>query len=740
MPICATLCEAILNRPLPTSQPPLALWGGTECTINRVSDRYLDQAALSGHDMRPEDLDRFAALGLKALRYPLLWESFARSHDAERLWSWHDERLARLRALGLRPILGLVHHGSGPPATNLLAPDFASGLAAHAAQAARRYPWVQDWTPVNEPLTTARFAALYGHWYPHVRDEAAFWLALVNQIDGVRDAMAEIRAVSPGARLIQTEDLGHAAATPERAEQAAFDNVRRWMSWDMLTGRVTVGHPLWKRLTGMGLEERLCAIASAPCRLDIIGLNHYLTSDRFLDHRLELYPAHLHGESGCGPLADVAAVRVIGDSPGLEGVLRACWDRYRLPIAVTEVHNGCTREEQMRWLMEAWDTALRLRAEGVAIEAVTAWSLLGAHDWDSLLTVNAGHYESGAFDIRGVCPRETALAPMIRAMAAGKTPIHPVLKGKGWWRRDGRLLSSLAASSISVHRSGARPLLITGASGTLGQAFAGACRLRNIPHLLTGRDVLDLHDPAMTGRMLDAVRPWAVVNCAGWVRVDEAERRAADCLAANITGSVQLAEACARRDIHYTCFSSDLVFDGLAGRAYVESDTTAPLSVYGLSKARADVAVQDIEGRALVVRTASFFSPYDSQNFAAHLVVALRSGQPFRAVDDCITSPTYVPDLVRATLDLIIDDETGLWHLVSAGSLSWAAFAYSIGNALDLRTDLIEAVPVDAMAWAARRPRYAPMTSERGLIMPSLASAIERFTAELDSDDQITGG
>ena len=68
-----------------------------------------------------------------------------------------------------------------------------------------------DWTPVNEPLTTARFSALYGHWYPHAVDEATFWLALLNEVEGTCAAMREVRHVNPAARLIQTEDLGQAA-------------------------------------------------------------------------------------------------------------------------------------------------------------------------------------------------------------------------------------------------------------------------------------------------------------------------------------------------------------------------------------------------------------------------------------------------------------------------------------------------------------------------------------------------
>lgn len=387
----------------------------------------------------------------------------------------------------------------------------------------------------------------------------------------------------------------------------------------------------------------------------------------------------------------------------------------------------------MRWLDEAWTTATTLREEGIRIEAVTAWSLFGAFDWDSLLTRNDGHYESGAFDVRGVEPRETAIAPMMRAIAAGARPDHPVLKGRGWWRRPGRLTGqAIEQCAIELpHTRSARPLLIVGATGTLGQAFAGACSLRDIDHRLVGRDIVDLNDATMIADALDRLRPWAVINCAGWVRVDEAEGRADDCFAANFTGCVELATACAQRDIHYSCFSSDLVFDGHGRRTYVESDVPAPLNIYGESKARAEVGVLEAGGRALVIRTASFFSPYDPHNFAMHLVASLRSERAFRAVGDCITSPTYVPDLVRASLDLVIDDECGIWHLTSDGALSWAQFAHTVGKAMDLRTNLIETVSVDEMHWPARRPRHAPMSSERGLIMPSLASAIDRFALQL---------
>lgn len=710
---------------------PLALWGGAECTINRVGDLYRDQFMLSGHMGRADDLDRFASLGISALRYPLLWESFAHSPDPEALWVWHTERLERLRGVGVRPILGLIHHGSGPSHTDLLSPSFVAGLAQHAAAAAHRFPWVQDWTPVNEPLTTARFSALYGHWFPHQRSDRAFWIALLVQIEATVAAMAAIRRSIPDARLIQTEDIGHTGATPERQDQADFDNHRRWASWDMLAGQFRPGHPLWDHVARLELAERFEAVSEANCVPDVLGLNHYLTSDRFLDHRLGLHPPSSHGQCGQGPVADVEAVRACDSHPGLEGAVRACWARYGLPIALTEVHNGCTREEQMRWLVEAWHIAGRVRQEGIAVEALTVWSLLGSHDWNSLLTRFGGHYESGVFDTRSPVPRETALAPLMRVLASGGMPDHPVLAKTGWWRRH---VAAGANDAGSDPRPLNRPILITGATGTLGQAFAGACRLRGIDYVLTDRSQLDVTDTGSIERALEALNPWAVINTAGWVRVDEAEHRPRDCHAANHIGALALANACGAHNIHYTCFSTDLVFDGEASRPYVESDQTAPLSVYGHSKAKADASLA-AAARSLVVRTAAFFSPYDEQNFAWHLVQTLRDGQTFSAASDCFISPTYVPDLVRTTLDLVIDDETGLWHLATCGTASWAQFAVDLADALHLPAERVRFVPAADMGWTARRPRYAPLTSERGVIMPSLAASIDEFATVLRARD-----
>jgi dTDP-4-dehydrorhamnose reductase len=121
---------------------------------------------------------------------------------------------------------------------------FPEKLAEFAHAVSDRYPWITHYTPVNEPLTTARFSGLYGHWYPHGQTDSTFVRALVTQCQGIIRSMAAIRQINPDAQLVQTEDLGKTFSTPLLAYQAEFDNHRRWLSFDLLCGRVDTDHPL----------------------------------------------------------------------------------------------------------------------------------------------------------------------------------------------------------------------------------------------------------------------------------------------------------------------------------------------------------------------------------------------------------------------------------------------------------------------------------------------------------------
>jgi dTDP-4-dehydrorhamnose reductase len=744
----------IMLPPRTSAPPTLELWGGLEPTINRVRDTYYRQLERNGHLGRPGDAERFAGLGIRALRYPVLWEQHAPDgEDAAGTidWAWADERLGRLRTLGVRPIVGLTHHGSGPRHTSLVDPGFATGLARYARQVAERFPWVEDWTPVNEPLTTARFSGLYGVWYPHGRDPRVFARALVTQCRAVQRSMQAIRAVNPAAKLVQTDDLGRIYSTPALAHEAALQNERRWLSFDLLFGRVDRDHPMWSWLLAWDVgEAELEAFLAAPCPPDVIGINHYLTSDRFLDERVERYPtaaplvAHGAGPADAGlAFADVEAARAAPDaSVGVGPRLREAWVRYGRPLAVTECHLGSTRDEQLRWLLETWRSAEALRREGVDVRAVTVWSLLGAFDWNSLVTRETGFYEPGPFDVRGPRPRATALAALSRQLARGDPAEqivrdHPVLEQPGWWRRpdrlfyptaEGRSFHAPAGEGSDMRDRSARPLVITGATGTLGSAFARLCDVRGLPYHALTRQEVELTDPDEVEAAVARLRPWAVVNCAGWVRVDDAEREAAACMRANADAPAALAAACARHGARLVAFSSDLVFDG-ACRAgpYVESDSAAPLGAYGRSKAEMEARVLDALPAALVVRTAAFFGPWDAHNFVTRALRALAAGDPCEAADDQVVSPTYVVDLVHATLDLLIDGERGVWHLANRGAVTWADLARLAARCAGVPAGVVIGRPTRELGLAAPRPRYSALGSERGPVLPTLDDALTRY-------------
>jgi dTDP-4-dehydrorhamnose reductase len=716
----------------------LELWGGTEPTVNRVRDTYFDQIERTGHSNRLDDLDRFGALGIRALRFPVLWERTAPDGPANADWRWADQRLDRLRALDLPPIVGLVHHGSGPRSTSLIDPLFPEKLAEFARAVAERYPWVDRYTPINEPLTTARFSGLYGHWYPHGRDDRTFVRSLLTECRATVLAMRAIRAVNSTAQLIQTDDLGKTFSTATLAYQAAFDNERRWLTWDVLTGRVGSGHPLWAFLLGAGADpSELDWFRKNPCSPDIIGINAYITSQRHLDERLDRYPSWTHGTNGRHRYADVEAVRVDDEGPaGVDALLREAWERYRLPVAITEVHLGCTREGQLRWLLDTWEAAQRARRAGVDIRAVTVWALLGSYDWDSLVTRDAGHYEPGAFDVRGARPRPTAIAGLMQDLASGRQPDHPALSGPGWWRRPDRVLyrpirggaeeATMPNPAVPSSPS-SRPLLITGARGTLGRAFARVCEARGLRYRLLTRAEMDIAKRQSVDAALDGIGPWAVINAAGYVRVDDAERELEACFRENMQGPATLAAACAARGLPLVTFSSDLVFDGTKGSPYLESDPVAPLNVYGRSKAEAERQVLAMLPSALVIRTSAFFGPWDDYNFVTVVLRELRAGRRFVAAGDATVSPTYVPDLVNTALDLLIDGAGGLWHLANAGAMTWADLARHAATMANLDPTAVDAELTATLGMPAPRPLYSVMSSEHGAIMPSLDDALGRY-------------
>jgi dTDP-4-dehydrorhamnose reductase len=415
-------------------------WGGIECTLNRVRDNYFDQLEFTGHYHRSDDIERIASLGITTMRYPVLWELHERYDGGAIDFSWVGRNLNALRERNITPVAGLVHHGSGPSFTNLEDKFFPERLARYAGMVAKEFPWLDYYTPVNEPLTTARFSGLYGLWYPHKDNDRAFLKILLNQIRGIVLSMAEIRKINPSAKLVQTEDLGKTYSGSVLKYQADFENERRWLTYDLLCGRVDRTHPLWNYLIWSGLTEKeLGFFTDNPCVPDIAGLNYYVTSERFLDRRLDHYPQHLWGGNHRHRYVDTEAVRVRHNGcGGLQVLLEEAWRRFGLPIVVTEAFLSCTPREHVLWLNEICAQASAARDNGVDIRGVTFWGLFGEFSWNKLVTSMDGEYESGAFDVWAKDPQETLVADFIRSVTASGTFDSEWLGEKGWWAKEDR--------------------------------------------------------------------------------------------------------------------------------------------------------------------------------------------------------------------------------------------------------------------------------------------------------------
>ncbi len=710
----------------------LELWGGIECTINRVGDTWFDQLDYSGHYTRENDLSLFSNLGIKTLRYPILWEKHQPALNETINWTWIENQLNFLKDNGVTPIAGLLHHGSGPSFTNLLDENFPALFAKYAEAVATKFPWLQFYTPINEPLTTARFSGLYGFWFPHKKNDRSFAKMLLNQMKGVVLAMQAIKKINPQAKLVQTEDLGKTYSTPLLQYQAKFENERRWLTYDLLCGKVDASHVMWKYFSRLGIPEKdLIFFLQNPCPPDIVGFNHYVTSERFIDEDVKKYPLHAHGGNELHTYADVEAVRVAHNQPsGLKVLLQEAWERYKLPIAITEAQLNCGREDQLRWLNEVWEVCKELKEEGVDIKAVTAWALLGSYGWESLLTSEKMLYEPGVFDVRSGIPRPTALTFFIKNIIASQNFLHPVIEQKGWWQRDIRFAYEKEITKKSFSENNTQPILIIGKTGTLGKAFAKICRQRCIPYNLLSRQDADITNEIEIDAAINLYQPWAIINAAGFVRVDDAESEQQKCFAKNTRGAFLLAAACKKADLKFMTFSSDMVFDGRKKSAYIESDICNPLNVYGKSKAEAEVQTMEVNSESIIIRTSSFFSPWDEYNFVHNVITCLGNNKSFAAADDLVISPTYIPDLINTALDILIDDEKGIWHITNNGELTWAHLAKKIAKKAGLDAGLIQAQPAHKLNLKARRPKYSALKSEKGILLPTVDNAIERYFIE----------
>ncbi len=414
------------------------IWASPEPTVARVAGaEYRDQLAETGHDRRDGDIDLLAGLGVAATRYPVLWEKTAPVDPTVVDLSWARRRLERLRERGVDPVVTLLHHGSGPPYTSLVDPAFPELFAGYAESVARAFPWVRRWTPINEPLTTARFSTLYGHWHPCGRDDhAAFGAAICQQALAMLLAIAAVRRHIPAAQFVLTEDLqGFTARDSSLAAYARHKHERSFLSIELVMGRVVPGHPLFVYLTDAcnverSVLRRIAERASAP---QVIGWNYYPNSERTLDRGVD------------GSIVNLATVRERESGISPLPLLRAAYDRLGLPFGISEVHINADAAGRRRWLAQRYADLVQLERAGLPVRMLGAWAAFGLIDWDSLLTRREGYREDGVFTFAaaGAVPRATLVSEAVAELARGDSLV--VSDEPGWWERRGEPVRAVRA-------------------------------------------------------------------------------------------------------------------------------------------------------------------------------------------------------------------------------------------------------------------------------------------------------
>ena len=262
----------------------------------------------------------------------------------------------------------------------------------------------------------------------------------------------------------------------------------------------------------------------------------------------------------------------------------------------------------------------------------------------------------------------------------------------------------------------------------LGEPFALVC----LP-----REALDLASPCAIDRVLGGLQFDALVNCAAYTGVDRAEDDATGAFAVNARAVQQLARVCAARRARLLHISTDYVFGGDAARQEPlrEDDTTAPLNVYGASKAMGETRASLESDDVVILRAASLFGVAGTggggDNVVETMIRTARETGRLRAVNDQTMSPTASADVARVVVRMVRDGcAPGIYHVVNAGSATWFEFSCEVIRRAGVAADVEPCAAEDYPA-RAPRPRYSVLDNAKVSAafgaMPAWQDALERY-------------
>jgi beta-glucosidase len=274
-----------------------------------------------------------------------------------------------MRRRGIVCIADLCHFGVPDWIGNFQNPEFPELFARYAAAFARRFPWIQFYTPVNEMSICALFSARYGWWNEQLSADRPFVTALKHVVQANILAMHAILKERPNAIFIQSEasEYFH-AENPEAIRPAEILNAQRFLSLDLNYGR-RVSSEMYEFLmdNGMRREEYHFFLHHNLKRHCIMGNDYYVSNE----HRV----------------APDGTVRAAGEIFGYSEITRQYYQRYKIPVMHTETNfsQGPIGDEAVDWLAKQWANVLRVRNDGIPIVGFTWYSLTDQMDWDTAL-------------------------------------------------------------------------------------------------------------------------------------------------------------------------------------------------------------------------------------------------------------------------------------------------------------------------------------------------------------------
>ena len=344
----------------------------------------VDQMEACGHYRYwRKDFELCEEMGIRFLRYgtPLHTTYLGPDHYD---WEFADLAFAELKRRDIIPIVDLCHFGVPDWIGNFQNPDFPEQFARYAAAFARRFPWVQLYTPVNEMFICAQFSAKFGWWNEEGTTDLTFVTALKHIVKANVLAMMEILKVRADAIFIQSESSEYFhAENPAAIKPSEIENSKRFLSLDLNYGH-RVDSEMYEYLmdNGMTRDEYHFFLGNSLHHHCILGNDYYWTNE--------------HRTSADG------VSRASGEIFGYSEITRQYYHRYRLPVMHTETNiaEGPNGDEAVNWLWKEWANVLRVRNDGVPTVGFTWYSLTDQMDWDvALREKNNNVHPVGLYDL-----------------------------------------------------------------------------------------------------------------------------------------------------------------------------------------------------------------------------------------------------------------------------------------------------------------------------------------------------